>query len=118
MKKITVRALVNVGACYSQMELFRQKYPDGINVCWECFKEAQKKGIQVRWLSNFLAHPDKLGFPFIVWDSITNGWCLNDEGLKKMEEVFLKKRTIGDNGYNRRKTNARSIAKRKGAKRN
>lgn len=55
MKKITKEILLSTGACFSQVRDFVRAYPNGCEVCWMCFKEAQSKhNLPVGWLTRLL----------------------------------------------------------------
>lgn len=56
MKKITKTWLKLQGVCKDHLKLFTELYPNGIEVCWKCFGEAQRKGLDVSWLMWHIAN--------------------------------------------------------------
>lgn len=116
MKKITLRWLQKNKACIEQRKLFRNLYPNGIPVCWKCFQEAQRKGLDVFWLRNLISPamaaftikemhrlPPSKYFPELAQKYLSlnknklqfyyPNWPIHqtsNEFLKELEEVLLK----------------------------
>jgi len=105
MKRITHNWLKKRGACSKHRKLFKELYPNGIDVCWKCFQEAQRKGLDVSWLAHatlkaydaidnqfgrnkhfrHLGH--RIDLPY------SKGWwttMLRLRGLKLLEKAFLE----------------------------
>lgn len=105
MEKITHRWLCEKGACEKgaceeQRKLFRKLYPKGISVCWQCFREAQNQGLDVRWLSYFaryhIAVPYSIRhrhFPELDHRDPDGHWeipLVNVKTLKLLERALLE----------------------------
>jgi hypothetical protein len=105
LKKITHYFLYKNEACPYHRKLFRELYPNGIEVCWKCFKKAQSQGLEVYWLNRFVANlyvkniicggalqfrkfpklADRFGLD--SWET----FAVSDKGLKLLEEELLKR---------------------------
>jgi hypothetical protein len=100
MKKITHNWLEVRGACQHQRKLFKELYPQGIPVCWKCFREAQSKGLEVYWLSHFTDL--RLTLYFYIKDRdfpkladkyhLTEWliWVLDAKALRMLEKALLE----------------------------
>jgi hypothetical protein len=107
MKKITKTWLKRQGACRDQLKLFTELYPEGIEVCWKCAQEAQRKGLDISWLMWVVSHSayrelvdfytdapvksfpklaKRFGVPFNAWDIN----ILPGKALRILEKAFLE----------------------------
>ncbi len=49
-RKVTLRDLDKLGACYMQRELFQETFPDGAYITEENLAKAEEAGLDVYWL--------------------------------------------------------------------
>ncbi len=56
-RKVTIRDLVNLGACYRQQELFQETFPDGAYITSENLEKAEMAGLDVYWLIAHAVEP-------------------------------------------------------------
>jgi len=105
MKKITHTWLFINGACDDQLEVFQKLYPKGISVYWECFQEANQKGLDVGWLAYHLSFVREAffitkvhdGAPMRPFKKLSNQsgytwqvYILREAGLRKLERAMLE----------------------------
>ena len=102
MKIITQQDIDNNFAiCTSIKATFNNICPNGLNVCWECFKEAQGKGLNLNGLTRFINEEDDL----IVqknrtWtNSFPGRFIFNNKALKIMERAYEQKKDFRDFDY-------------------
>lgn len=80
MKRITHAWLKKIDACPEQRELFRELYPNGAEVCWKCFQEAQRKGLDVDFLACQLTYHE--------WSELQDIPYLEPKFFPKLAERF------------------------------
>jgi len=114
MQKITKNNLETGTFVFEQFNIFCTWYPNGLDVCWMCFREAMYNDIDMQWFCRYLEYGDRI---FVEKHTVTKmvrvKCCIggltpkmmsviDHHGLKRMEKAFLEKTSLGDFYYRRR----------------